>query len=74
MKLFRDLWLLIRAYPSAKRAVCTKRDSEYPGVVLTQIAYNETRTALIKKGYEDDAITGAIVYIAISVAYLLNEN
>lgn len=74
MKLLRDLWLLIRAYPSAKRAVTLKRETVYPGVVLTQIAYQEIRTALIKKGWKDDQITGAIIYIALSLAYLLNES
>jgi hypothetical protein len=74
MKLLKDFWLLIRCYPIAKKAVTLKRDAKYPGVVLTQIAYNETRTELVKRGWKDDGITGAIVYIAISVAYLLNEN
>jgi len=74
MKILKDLWLLIRCYPVAKQSVTKARDVKYPGVVLTQIAYNETRTALIKKGWKDDGITGAIVYIAISVAYLLNES
>jgi hypothetical protein len=72
MKLLRDLWLLIRCYPVAKGFVLSKRHVIYPGAVLTQIAYNETRTELIRKGWKDDAITGAIVYIAISVAYLLH--
>jgi len=74
MKLLHDLWLLVRCYPVAKRSVTAKRDVKYPGVVLTQIAYNETRTELVKRGWKDDGITGAIVYIAISVAYLLNES
>jgi hypothetical protein len=74
MKLLRDLWLLIRCYPVAKRSVTQTRDADYPGTVLTQIAYNETRTELVKRGWADDGITGAIVYIAISVAYLLNES
>jgi len=73
MKLLRDLWLLVRAYPSAKRAVTRKRETEYPGVVLTQISYQETRTLLVKKGWKDDGITGAVIYIAVSIAYLANR-
>jgi hypothetical protein len=73
MQLLRDLWLLIRAYPAAKRCVTKKRDTDYPGVVLTQISYQETRTLLIKKGWADDGITGAVIYIAVSVAYLMNR-
>ena len=73
MQFLRDLWLLIRAYPSAKVAVTKKRDTAYPGVVLTQISYQETRTLLIKKGWADDGITGAVIYIAVSVAYLMNR-
>lgn len=73
MKLLRNLWLLIRAYPASKRAVLKKRDGAYPGVVLTQIAYNEVRSELLRNGWKDDAITGAVIYITISAAYLLNS-
>lgn len=73
MKLLRDFWLLVRCYPFAKKAVTLKRDASYAGAVLTQIAYNETRTELIRKGWTDDAITGAIIYIAVSLAYLFNS-
>lgn len=73
MSLLRDLWLLIRAYPASKRAVTKKRDTRYPGVVLTQIAYQEARTELVHKGYKDDDITGAVIYIAVSAAYLFNR-
>jgi hypothetical protein len=73
MQLLKDLWLLIRAYPDAKRCVTKKRDTAYPGVVLTQISYQETRILLIKKGWADDGITGAVIYIAVSAAYLMNR-
>lgn len=72
-KLLRDLWLLVKCYPVAKGSVTKKRDAKYPGVVLTQISYNEVRTELVRKGWRDDDITGAIVYIGISLAYLLNR-
>jgi hypothetical protein len=73
MKLLRDLWLLIRCYPIAKGKVLNLSGDNYPGVVRTQIAYNETRTALVKKGWADDNLTGAIIYISVSLAYLLNR-
>lgn len=38
-----------------------------------QIAYNETRTEIVRRGIKiEKEITGAIVYLAISLAYLLN--
>lgn len=74
MKLLRDLWLLFKCYPVAKGSVTRKRDAKYPGVVLTQIAYNEVRTELVRNGWRDDGITGAIVYIAVSLAYLCNKS
>ena len=70
MKLLRDFWLLVRCYPVARRRVLNLSKDRYPGVVRTQIAYNETRTELLKKGWKDDNITGAIIYIAVSLAYL----
>lgn len=73
MKLLRDLWLLLRAYPASKRAVTKKRDTKYPGVVLTQIAYQEARTELVHRGWKDDDITGAVIYIGVSLAYLFNR-
>jgi hypothetical protein len=39
-----------------------------------QIAYNEVRTEVVRRGIKaEDDITGAIVYLAISLAYLLNS-
>jgi hypothetical protein len=39
-----------------------------------QIAYNEIRTAIVKSGIRAEKdITGAVVYLAISLAYLLNK-
>ena len=70
MKLLRDLWLLVKCCPVARRRVLKLSKEKYPGVVLTQIAYNEVRTELLKKGYKDDNITGAVIYIAVSLAYL----
>ena len=69
MKTLRDLWLLVKSYPIACRIVKALNDSEYAGVVKTQIAYQQTRTALVKEAkYDDKAITGSVVYIALSLA------
>jgi hypothetical protein len=74
MKLLRDLWLLIRCYPIAKGQVWAARETRYPGTVLHMIAYNETRTELVKRGIREEAqITGAVVMVAVGLAYLLNR-
>ena len=69
MKTLRDIWLLIRAYPIAKRMVRELNDSDYAGVVRTQICYQKVRTALVREAkYDDSKITGSIIYIALSLA------
>ena len=74
MKLLRDISLLIKVYPIAKDRVLAHSDSQYIGSVRMQIAYNEVRTSIVKLGIRaDENITGAVVYLAISLAYLLNR-
>ena len=79
MQLLRDLWLLIRCYPIAKgQVIAVSAEAkatgiEYTGPTRTQIAYNKTRTELVRKGWKDDNITGAVIYISVSLAYLLNR-
>jgi hypothetical protein len=74
MQLLRELWLLIKCYPIAKGRVLVDRPEKYPGAVCHMIAYNETRTELVKRGIrEDSQITGAVVMIAVGLAYLLNR-
>lgn len=74
MKLLSDLRLLIKVYPIAKARVLAHSNSQYIGSVRMQIAYNEVRTSIVKLGIRaDDDITGAVVYLAISLAYLLNR-
>jgi inactivated superfamily I helicase len=73
MNLLREILLLIKCYPIAKQKVLEKRGSDYAGVVLTQIAYQEVRTELFRKGVNDSDITGAVIYLAISLAYILNK-
>ena len=69
MNLLRDLWLLVKSYPIAKRIVCELNGEVYAGVVKTQIAYQKVRTALVKDAkYDDKKITGSIIYIALSLA------
>jgi hypothetical protein len=72
-KLFSNLKLLWKCYPIAKGRVLAHQESKYLGTVRMQIAYNEVRTELVKaKNYAEENITGAVVYLAISLAYLLN--
>lgn len=74
MQLIHDLWLFIRCYPIAKGRVLADRPEKYPGTVRHMIAYNETRTELVRRGIREEAeITGAVVMVAVGVAYLLNK-
>jgi len=74
MQLLRDLWLLIKCYPIARGRVLVDRPEKYPGTVCHMIAYNETRTELVNRGLrEEGEITGAVVMIAVGLAYLLNR-
>jgi hypothetical protein len=74
MKLLRDIWLLIRCYPIARARVRADRPEKYPGTVRHMIAYNETRTELVKRGIRDEEqITGAVVMVAVGLAYLFNH-
>jgi hypothetical protein len=41
--------------------------------VRTQLAYHETRTELTRRGLADDDIVGAVIYIAVGFAYLMNR-
>jgi len=71
--MIQDLRLFMKAYPVAKSRVLAAHDTHYPGCVRTQLAYHETRTELTRRGLADDDITGAVIYIAVGVAYLLNR-
>jgi len=74
MKLLRDLCLLIRCYPIAKGRVLADRREKYPGTVRHMISYNETRTELVRRGIREEAeITGAVVMVAVGLAYLMNR-
>ena len=74
MKPLSDLWLLIRCYPFAKACVLNQSESDYIGSVRMQIAYNEVRSKIVKAGIRANSkIVGAVVYIAISLAYLFNK-
>lgn len=74
MQLLRDLWLVVKVYPLAKACVLSHSDSKYIGPITMQIAYNEMRTKIVKSGIcSEDKIVGAVVYIAISLAYLFNK-
>jgi hypothetical protein len=72
--LIANLKLLWQCYPIAKARVLVHQESKYIGTVRMQIAYNEVRTEIVRRGIKaEDEITGAVVYLAISLAYLLNR-
>lgn len=74
MQLLRDLRLLVRCYPIARGRVLADRPEKYPGTVRHMIAYNETRTELVTRGVlPESEITGAVVMIAVGLAYILNR-
>jgi hypothetical protein len=74
MKILKNIWFVVKIYPLAKAQVLAHSNSQYIGSVRTQIAYNVVRTAIVKSGLRaDDEITGAVIYLTISLAYLLNK-
>ena len=72
-QLLANLKLLWQCYPIAKSRVLAHSESKYIGAVRMQICYNEVRTSLVNAKVKEENITGAIVYLAISLAYLLNK-
>jgi hypothetical protein len=44
---------------------------KYPASVKTQISYDRARLSIVKQGIKNDFIVGAVVYIGISLAYLV---
>ena len=71
-KLISYIKLFLKCYPIAKEKVLSKNNSKYIGTVRTQICYNEVRTELLRKGIADSEVCGSIVYISISLAYLIH--
>jgi hypothetical protein len=71
-QLLANLRLIWQCYPIAKARVLAHSESKYLGTVRMQIAYNEVRTSLVNAKVKEENITGAVVYLAISLAYLLN--
>ena len=72
--MFRDFLLFFRCYPIAKGRVLADRPEKYPGSVRHIIAYNETRSELVRREIRsEEEITGAVVMVAVGIAYLLNR-
>ena len=73
MKLLRDLWLLVKSYPVAKKQVALLHEAkQYPGVVRTNMAVNNTRTALQEAGFSSDKVSPAVIFVAVGLAFILN--
>ena len=72
--LFAHLKLLWIAYPLAKARVLEHHATERVGEVKHLIAYRQIIDDLAKlKGMAEADIEGAIVQIAVALAYLLNR-
>jgi hypothetical protein len=70
--LIANLRLLWKAYPMAKaRVAFHDGHAKWPGEVKTQVAYREVCLALTQAGEKN--ITGAVVYLALSLSYLFNR-
>jgi hypothetical protein len=63
--------LFRQSYPIARAFVQGMDANHYPGPVRMQIAYQQTRTELIRLGMLNDDITGAVIYIALGIAYMI---
>jgi hypothetical protein len=71
MKIVNDLLSVFRVYSYAKKEVALLHDAkEYPGVVRTNMAVNNTRTALENAGVS--AVSPAVIFVAVGLAFILN--
>ncbi len=64
-------WRVLREALCLAPDLCAKEaDTDHIGPAKHLIAYNRVRTALRRGGEQNEAITGAIVHIAVALAYL----
>lgn len=69
--LWGELLFFKEAYPHAKTIVLGLEKENFYGPTKTQVAYQRLRSHMGYLGQEDAGITGAILYIAVSIAYLV---
>ena len=70
---FSHLWLIWISYPLAVARVLEHHENERPGEVKHLIAYRQIISDLIAKGIASKDIEGAVIQIAIGLAYLFNQ-
>lgn len=68
----REIQVLVGAFPIACKVVSDLSSTEYFGPTRTQIAFQRVRYELALKGFKVDDLTGAVIFAAISFAYLHN--
>lgn len=73
MTMLRNISIFLKAYPIAKAKIKELASSQYKGEVRMQIAYSAVKGGLWKLNIRNEDIVGAIIYLAISLAYLLNK-
>jgi hypothetical protein len=66
----KNAWLFWRAYAVAEDQTAKATDLFYYGNVKHNICYERVRTLLQKEGVDKDNLKGAVVHLAVAIAYL----
>jgi hypothetical protein len=66
----KNAWLFWKAYSLASDQTSKASDLFYYGNVKHNICYERVRTLLQKEGVEKDSLKGAVVHLAVALAYL----
>jgi hypothetical protein len=67
-------WRTLRAALKLAPDLCAlEADTDHIGAARHLITYNRIRTALRRAGEPESAITGAVVHIAVALAYLCGQ-
>ncbi len=61
--------LLLVAFPVACQSVSELSSTQFFGPTKTQIAFQRVRYELTLKGYNQDDMSGALLFLAVSLAY-----
>ena len=70
--LFRAIILVWKIYPTVRSRVLVHfKNNKYAGEVKHQIAYREVLKLLAPTKLKN--VSGSIIYLAISIAYILNN-
>jgi len=64
-------WKMLRAALRLAPELCAVEEgTDHIGAARHLITYNRVRTALRRAGHQESAITGAVVHIAVAMAYM----